>query len=88
LGQDMKAVYETVLFDKSGQVNRMTLFDFGELPYGRPRVRQFEIPNLQCENLGRVLFNGVHACSGEGIDAAKCEGGLNLSTRTPVEVLG
>ncbi|MEP1767836.1 MAG: hypothetical protein ABJJ53_14500 [Sulfitobacter sp.] len=88
LGKDAHAVYETVLFDTEGQVNRLTLFDFGKLPFGRPRVRQFEIANLQCEKLGRVLFNGAHACAGEGIDATKCESGLHLSTRTSVEVLG
>ena len=37
-------VYEAVLFDADGQVNRLTLFDFGALPQARPRVRQFVVP--------------------------------------------
>jgi hypothetical protein len=89
LGSDLtKAVYETVLFKTDGQVDRLTLFDFGALPQARPRVRQFEVPDLQCEALGRVLFNGAHACTGDGIAAGACESGILPSTLTSVEVLG
>ena len=89
LGKDLaSAVYETVLFKTNGQVDRLTLFDFGALPQGRPRVRQFEVPQLQCETLGRVLFNGAHACTGEGITPEACDAGIQPSTLTNVEVLG
>lgn len=80
-------VYETVLFDSAGQVRRLTLFDFGALPVGRPRVRQFAVPDSGCAGLGRVLFNGVHACRAEGLDDAACAAGLVVATRTPIEVL-
>lgn len=83
-----KVVYETVLFDKDGQVNRLTLFDFGTLPPARPRVRQFAVPQMTCDQLGRVLFNGAHACQGEGLDAKACESSFFPSSRTDIEVLG
>ncbi len=83
-----KAVYETVLFDREGTVNRLTLFDFGELPVGRPRVRQFVVPQTTCENLGRILFNGARSCDGAGIEAGTCESALAPATRTEIEVLG
>ncbi|MFG6591794.1 hypothetical protein [Sulfitobacter sp. 1A12157] len=83
-----KAVYETVLFDREGTVNRLTLFDFGELPVGRPRVRQFVVPQTTCENLGRILFNGAQSCEGAGIEAGTCESALAPATRTEIEVLG
>ncbi|MFG6517731.1 MULTISPECIES: hypothetical protein [Sulfitobacter] len=83
-----KAVYETVLFDREGTVNRLTLFDFGELPVGRPRVRQFVVPQTTCENLGRILFNGAQSCDGAGIEAGTCESALAPATRTEIEVLG
>ena len=83
-----KAVYETVLFDREGTVNRLTLFDFGELPVGRPRVRQFVVPQITCENLGRILFNGAQSCDGAGIEAGTCESALAPATRTEIEVLG
>lgn len=83
-----KAVYEAVLFGEDGQVDRLTLFDFGKLPPARPRVRQFIVPQAACEDLGRVLFNGASACEGEGVDADACETHLAPSSRTSIEVLG
>lgn len=89
LGADLNsAVFETVLFKTDGSVERLTLFDFQELPQGRPRVRQFDIPGTGCDAIGRVLINDVHACKGNGIVEADCINGLNLSSKTAVEVLG
>ena len=81
-------VYETVLFDASGQVDRLTLFDFGALPVGRPRVRQFAVPDVTCDGLGRVLFNGLHTCDAEGLEAGTCAAGLVPTSRVDIEVLG
>ena len=81
LGADLTALsLETVLIDTAGRVDRLTLFEFGVLPDGVPRVRQFDIPGLSCERLGRVLINGVAACSA----GAACAEGLELTTRTDV----
>lgn len=81
-------VYETVLFDSNGAVDRLTLFDFGTLPVARPRVRQFAVSDLACRDLGRVLFNGLHTCEAQGLDKAVCAAGLVPSSRVSVEVLG
>lgn len=83
-----KAVYETVLFDAEGQVDRLTLFDFGALPPARPRVRQFTVPGLACEGLGRILFNGAATCEAPDLDPAACEAGLVTESRTDIEVQG
>lgn len=82
------AVYETVLFNTGGQVDRLTLFDFGTLPAGRPRVRQFVVPGTTCEKLGQVLINGAHACTAPGLFEGACDADLNLGTRTGIEVTG
>jgi hypothetical protein len=81
------AVFETVLFDKDGQVDRLTLFDFGSLPAGRPRVRQFQVEGLSCDALGQVLINGANSCKAGGADSALC-GTLELNSRTDVELIG
>ena len=87
-GQIEKAVYETVLFDSAGQVDRLTLFDFGTLPAGRPRVRQFTVPGVACDGLGQVLINGAHTCEAPELAETACEAGLTLNTRTNIEVIG
>ncbi|MBB3995403.1 hypothetical protein GGR95_003059 [Sulfitobacter undariae] len=83
-----KVVYETVLFEKSGQVNRLALFDFGTLPPARPRVRQLVLPQITCEQLSRVLFNGANTCDGEGLAEGVCANSFTPSSRTDIEVLG
>lgn len=83
-----QAVYEAVLFDATGRVDRLTLFDLGALPPARQRVRQFSVPNITCEGLGSILFNGADTCTGESLPQAACEAGLILSTRTDIEVRG
>ncbi|MGP6087526.1 hypothetical protein [Antarctobacter jejuensis] len=83
-----QAVFEAVLFDGDGRVNRMTLFDFGELPAARPRVRQFVISGLSCQSLSRVLINGAETCSGEALVESACTKGLELRSRTEVEIIG
>lgn len=83
------AVFETVLFTTEGVVERLTLFDMQSLPAARMRVRQFDIPDLACDSLGRVLINGVHACSGAGIDQAACEAAIVPASRLEnIEVIG
>ena len=79
---------ETVLFSTDGQVILLTLFDFGNLPAGRPRVRQFEVPNLSCEGVGMLLINGADACTGEGLSPALCEDALSVTSRTDIRVEG
>ena len=83
-----KVVYETVLFDSAGQVDRLTLFDFGTLPPGRPRVRQFSIPGIACDGLSKVLINGAHTCEAPQLANTACEAGLILETRTGIELIG
>lgn len=79
-------VLETVLFDTSGGVRTLSLFDFQSLPNGTPRVRQFDLGATTCADLGQVLINGVATC--EGATPAECQKALSLSSRTKHEVLG
>ena len=89
LAVDLDAlVVETVLFDTSGSVDRLTLFDFAALPQARPRVRQFSVPDLACDGMSRILINGVQSCSGAGVDAAVCAKAITTSSRTDIEILG
>ena len=83
-----KAVFETVIFDASGQVERLTLFDFGALPAGRPRVRQFVISQTPCDDIGQLLFNGADTCEGDGLGPGACTLDLRLESRTGIEVTG
>lgn len=80
-------VFETVLFTTEGTVDRLTLFDFGTLPPGRARVRQFDVDGLTCDGLGQILFNGAARCEG-AMDVRACEAALIPTSRTGIAVAG
>ena len=83
-----QAAFETVIFDKSGGVVTLSLFDFRDLPADRPRVRQFGLPDLNCDSIGRVLINGANSCVVSGSESNICATELKLSSRLDVELLG
>ncbi|SEN31467.1 hypothetical protein SAMN04488077_11534 [Roseovarius tolerans] len=81
-------VAEAVLFDAEGRVTTMTLFDFGAVPEGRPRVRQFDLAGQGCDAIGGVLINGIGTCEGNGLSPAACVDGLRLASETRIKVTG
>lgn len=82
------AVYETVLFGKNGAVALITLLDFEELPAGRPRVRQFQFTDMACDQISRILFNGVQECMTQSGNKDACMNGLSLKSRLETEMIG
>lgn len=83
-----KAVFETVIFDATGGVAKLSLFDFRDLPIDRPRVRQFDLPGMSCESIGQALINGTNSCVVGGAESDLCQKALTLGSRTKVELLG
>tara|TARA_B100001079_G_scaffold113193_1_gene97378 strand:+ start:2838 stop:3278 length:441 start_codon:yes stop_codon:yes gene_type:complete len=81
-------VFETVLFSQQGEVIFFTLFDFGEVPFGIPRVRQFDVPNYSCEDVKQVLINGMDKCVFSNGGAAECNLKLETSSRSKIGFLG
>lgn len=89
LGADLTELsLETVLFDTEGGVERFTLFDFREVPAGKMRVRQFDLPDTQCSDIGKVLINGASACEGQGLTGGECIEHLDATSRIDMEISG
>lgn len=83
-----KAVFETVIFDRSGGVVSLSLFDFRDLPADRPRVRQFDLPEMPCDAIGKALINGASSCVVDGSESGICDTPLSLGSRIAVELIG
>lgn len=81
-------VAETVLFSSDGAVLLLTLFDFGTLPAGRPRVRQFQVPDTSCNRIGQVLINGIATCTIAGEASDACADALSVSSRLDIKMEG
>lgn len=83
-----KASFEFVLFDAKGLVERMAVLDFRDLPAGKTKVRQFDLPGTQCGNVKSLLINDAPVCAGEGVAKDACMKALKTGSKSPVELKG
>ncbi|WP_312413816.1 hypothetical protein [Shinella sp.] len=75
--QDVSKVsFEFVIFNDKGTVERLALLDFRELPAGKSKVRQFDVPGIKCETVKNLLINDAPVCEGEGLEKGRCMDGI------------
>lgn len=79
-----RASVEMALFKGDGAIDRIVTLDFKALSEGKTKVLQFELANLDCTDLSRVLINDITACEGEGLEAGACLAGLVPSARPDI----
>ena len=79
---------ETVLFNAAGTVDRFALFDFQALPEGKTRVRQFDLPDIRCGDIGKVLINGAASCKGRALKGIECMDQLELKSSSGTGIVG
>jgi hypothetical protein len=73
LGADIdRTALELALFRTDGAIQRMVTLEFKALPQAKTKVLQFQIPALDCADLGRVLINDITACEGPDLAASAC----------------
>ncbi|PDS98015.1 hypothetical protein CO659_08630 [Rhizobium sp. S9] len=77
-----KVSFELAFFNDKNAVDRITVLDFRDLPQGKKRVRQFDMPNVKCESVARILINDTPVCDGPA--AGECMKGL--VTRSQISV--
>ncbi|PKA39337.1 hypothetical protein [Rhizobium sullae] len=77
-----KISFELALFNDKNAVDKITVLDFRDLPQGKKRVRQFDMPNVKCEAVTRILINDTPVCDGPA--AGECMKGL--VTRSQISV--
>ncbi|MBX3598366.1 MAG: hypothetical protein KF874_12420 [Rhizobiaceae bacterium] len=79
------ASFELVLFDKAGVVDRITAVGFKELTGGKTKVSRFDLADVDCANIGRVLINSVTECNGDGVAPDDCSRQLRTTSRAGIE---
>jgi len=75
-----------VAFDLDGIVVRRVIADMGPIHSGHTRVKLFDLKEIDCGNVGRVLMNGVRTCEGGSAAVAPglCTESLQTASRAPV----
>ncbi len=79
--------FELALFDPNSRVSSVIILDAGALPQGKTRVKRFNLPDLSCSDVSRVLLNDITECKGQALTAAKCLSQVDISSRSNVEFL-
>ncbi len=77
-----KISFELAFFNDKNAVDRVTVLDFRDLPLGKKRVRQFDMPGVKCETVSRIIINDTPVCDGPA--AGECKAAL--STRSQISV--
>jgi hypothetical protein len=77
-----KISFELAFFNDKSTVDKITVLDFRDLPVGKKRVRQFDMPNVKCEAVTRVIINDTPVCDGPA--AGECKAAL--TTRSQIAV--
>lgn len=77
-----KISFELAFFNDKSTVDKLTVLDFRDLPVGKKRVRQFDMPNVKCEAVTRVIINDTPVCDGPA--AGECKAAL--TTRSQIAV--
>lgn len=83
-----KVSFEFVIFNDKGTVERLALLDFRDLPAGKSKVRQFDVPGIKCETVKNLLINDAPVCEGEGLDKGRCMDGIVTRSKAPTGLDG
>ena len=76
-----KISYEVAVYDLDGFVKPLLVLEFGWLPSGKTRVVQFDLPEMACGSISRILVNGPVECSSKEGEQTICRDNQILSSR-------
>ncbi|MGQ0565997.1 MAG: hypothetical protein ACT4OK_13125 [Gemmobacter sp.] len=76
-----KTTYEVAVYDQEGIVKMLLALEFGGLPSGKTRVVQFDVPEVGCGSISRILVNKSVECIATEGPQTICETDQILSSR-------
>jgi len=80
-----RASYEVAVFDQDGVVSRLLILEFGTLQADKTKVVQFDLAEMACSDISRLLVNSVSECVGSGAEQPNCMEGLVTSSRAEIQ---
>lgn len=75
---------DLVMFDPDGLINKRIAVEGAPLPAGKTSVKLFDITDVSCEQLGRMLLNDVLSCSGPAGARSDCLAQIETASRNLV----
>lgn len=78
---------DMVMFDSDGVVSRRLAVQAAPLPAGKTSLKVFDIRDLPCDRLGRVLLNDVMACGDQSGPRGDCLALIEATARAPLSLI-
>lgn len=78
---------DLVMFDDDGIVARRLALETAPLDAGRTQIKVFDLAELGCDAIGRVLLNGVLACEGPSGPREGCLEAIRVSSKADVPLI-
>ncbi|WP_299392688.1 hypothetical protein [Pelagibius sp.] len=78
---------DMVMFDSDGVVSRRLAVQAAPLPAGKTSLKVFDIRDLSCGRLGRVLLNDVMACGDQSGPRGDCLALIQATARAPLSMI-
>jgi len=75
---------DLVIFASDGIIARRVALEAAPLRARKTMVKEFELEDLACAGIGRILLNDISACSSEAGGTGDCVAATRTSSRTPV----
>lgn len=72
---------DLVMFDADGIIARRVAVEGAPLPPGKMAVKVFDMPDLTCDRIGRVLFNGLTQCADHAGERSDCLALIDTGSR-------
>lgn len=79
--------FDLVMFDAEGVVARRVALETAPLAAGKTRLKVFDLSDLQCGGISRVLLNGVLACAGPSGRRDGCLDAVRVSSKAGVPLV-
>lgn len=73
---------DLVMFNPEGVINRRLAVEGGPLPAGKTSVKLFDINDVACSSVDRVLLNGVLSCSDAEGERSDCLALIETASRS------
>jgi len=72
---------DLAFFDRAGVINDRSLVELGPLRANKTSLHVFQMPEMECGNVGEVLLNNVTECTATSGAPVDCLGIVTLSAK-------
>lgn len=84
-------ILDTAVLDKDGLAQQFLMLQTGALSLGKRRIRQYDLENIKCQDVGEILINDIAECQGvspekDKITAESCLSALSTSSRSKIKL--